>query len=125
MDWAWRVAEEKILEAIDKGEFDNLPGAGKPLKLDDDSMVPEDLRISFRVMKNAGVLPEELQLHKDMISLQDLIDSCQDDQQRMKLSKELSAIRLRYQTLMSQRDWNGSSVFREYEQKVQEKLLSE
>jgi len=125
MDWAWRVAEEKILEAIDKGEFDNLPGAGKSLKLDDDSMVPEDLRISFRVMKNAGVLPEELQLHKDMISLQDLIDSCQDDQQRMKLSKELSAIRLRYQTLMSQRDWNGSSVFREYEQKVQEKLLSE
>lgn len=122
MDWISRIVEEKIQDAIEKGEFDNLPGAGKPLKLDDDSMVPEDLRASFRLMKNAGVLPEELQLHKDMITLQDLIDCCQDEREREKLNRELSVTRMRYQTLMSQRGWSGSAVFREYEQKVQDKI---
>lgn len=122
MDWISRLAEEKIQEAIKRGEFDNLPDAGKPLKLDDDSMVPEDLRASYRMLKNAGVLPEELQLHKEMVNLQELLRACQGDGEREKLSKELSVIRLRYQTLMGQRGWSTSAVFQEYRDKVEDKL---
>ena len=54
------IAEQKIAEAIENGDFDDLPGAGKPLELDDDSLVPEDLRLAYRILKNAGFVPPEV-----------------------------------------------------------------
>lgn len=51
------VAEERIQEAIRRGDFDNLPGTGKPLELDDDLLVPPELRVANRVLKNAGLVP--------------------------------------------------------------------
>lgn len=44
--------EKHIKDAQEKGDFDNLPGNGQPLSLDDDSAVPEDLRVAFRILKN-------------------------------------------------------------------------
>ena len=58
-----------------KGEFDSLPGSGKPLELDDDSYIPLELRAAWRLMKNSGCLPPELQLRKDAIELNDLLRS--------------------------------------------------
>ena len=55
------LAERKIEEAIARGEFDDLPGAGRPLELDDDPLVPEDLRVAYRILKNAGYVPPEVQ----------------------------------------------------------------
>ena len=54
------IAERRIAEAAANGELDNLPGAGKPLELDDDALVPEDLRMAHRILKNAGYAPEEV-----------------------------------------------------------------
>jgi DnaJ-like protein len=54
------LAEQKIAEAIERGELDALPGAGRPLELDDDALVPEELRMAHRILKNAGYLPPEL-----------------------------------------------------------------
>ncbi len=54
------IAERKIAEAIANGELDGLPGAGKPLDLDDDPLVPEDLRMAYRILKNAGYAPAEV-----------------------------------------------------------------
>ena len=68
-------AEPHILEAQRKGEFDSLPGSGKPLELDDDSYIPLELRAAWRLMKNSGCLPPELQLRKDAIELNDLLRS--------------------------------------------------
>lgn len=62
MDWMSSIIEEKIQEAIRKGEFDNLPGAGRPLQLEDASGVPEELRTSYKLLKNAGMIPEEMQI---------------------------------------------------------------
>jgi hypothetical protein len=56
----YALVERKITEAIARGEFDNLPGAGKPLDLDDDPLVPEELRIANRILRNAGFVPPEL-----------------------------------------------------------------
>ncbi len=67
------LAEQHIQQAQQKGEFDNLPGYGKPLALDDDSAVPEELRVGFRLLKNAGYLPPELQDRKDALRLSDLL----------------------------------------------------
>ena len=54
------IAERKIAEAASRGELDNLPGAGRPLDLDDDPLVPEDLRLAHRILKNAGYAPAEV-----------------------------------------------------------------
>lgn len=61
-----RIAERKIQEAIEEGKFDNLPGKGKPLVFDDDPMTPPHLRLANRVLKNANVLPDWMQVHKDI-----------------------------------------------------------
>lgn len=122
MNWMQAIVEERIKESICKGEFDQLPGKGKPLELDDDSMVPEDLRASYRLMKNAGVIPEELQLSKELLQLEDLLACCTDQKERGRLQQELSVKRLRYQQLMSARGLHGNAVFREYEEKLERKL---
>ena len=55
------LAERRIEEAIARGEFDELPGAGRPLELDDvDPLLPEELRLAYRILKNAGFSPAEI-----------------------------------------------------------------
>lgn len=72
-------AERHILDAQKKGEFDNLPGSGEPLCLDDDSHVPPELRAGFRLLKNAGCLPPELEYRKEAVALTDLLSSLEKD----------------------------------------------
>ncbi len=50
-----RIAEDKIKAAMEGGEFDNLPGKGQPLRLDDNPHEPEDWRIAFHILRNSGV----------------------------------------------------------------------
>jgi hypothetical protein len=61
-----RVAERKIQEAIERGEFDDLPGKGKPINLDDDPMTPPHLRLANKILKNAGVLPDWMQVDQEI-----------------------------------------------------------
>jgi hypothetical protein len=61
LDW---IAEEKIAGAVARGELDDLPGAGKPLELEDDALVPEELRMTLRILRNAGMLPPEIEQAK-------------------------------------------------------------
>lgn len=122
MDWIAAAAEEKILDAQRKGDFDQLPGKGKPLELDDDSMVPAELRIAFRLLKNAGMIPEEMQLRKEMLTLEDLLACCRDEEERRRLQGEWSAKKLRYQELMADRGWQASAAFAEYGEKLQSRL---
>ena len=84
-----RVAEQRILEAQRAGAFDNLPGKGKPLELADLSWVPEDLRISYHVLKNAHVLPPEVELLKDVHILEDLLKHVEDEGERSSLAKSI------------------------------------
>jgi Domain of unknown function (DUF1992) len=54
------IAERRIAEAIARGELEGLPGEGRPLELDDDALVPEELRAAHRILKNAGIAPPEV-----------------------------------------------------------------
>ena len=84
-----RIAEQRILEAQRAGAFDNLPGKGKPLKLEDMSWMPEDLRLGYHVLKNAHVLPPEVELLKDVHTLQDLLKHVEDEGERLALAKSI------------------------------------
>jgi DnaJ homologue, subfamily C, member 28, conserved domain len=84
-----RIAEQRILEAQRNGAFDNLPGKGKPLELEDLSWVPEELRIGYHVLKNAHVLPPEAELLKDIHTLEDLLKHVEDEGERRALAKSI------------------------------------
>lgn len=84
-----RIAEERIREAQREGTFDNLPGKGKPLVLEDLSTVPEDLRMAYHLLKNAHVLPPEAELRKEIHTLRDLLTYIEDESERTVLAKEI------------------------------------
>lgn len=63
------LVEQRIREAMRKGELSGLPGEGRPLALDDDSMVPEELRVAYRILKNAGYAPPEVEALRELNGL--------------------------------------------------------
>ena len=67
------IAERRIAEALARGEFDNLPGAGAPLDLAEDPLVREDLRVAYRMLRNAGFVPPELEAHRDLRRVEQLL----------------------------------------------------
>jgi hypothetical protein len=64
------IAEQRIAEAIANGELDDLPGVGRPLELDDDALIPEELRLAHRILKNAGYVPPELETLNEIAQLE-------------------------------------------------------
>src|SRR5215212_4570321 len=89
------IAEEKILDAMRAGAFDDLPGAGRPLALDDDRLIPEELRIAYRILKNAGYLPPEIEARKEAATLRKLITAATDDAARRRALTKLALIEAR------------------------------
>lgn len=88
-------AERHIVNAQRQGDFDNLPGSGKPLMLDDDSHVPEDLRAGYRLLKNAGCLPLELQQRKEAVELADLLKGIKEEDPRYRdLQRRLTLLEI-------------------------------
>jgi hypothetical protein len=88
------IAEQRISEAVAKGELDNLPGAGQPLNLDDDPLVPEDLRMAYRILKNAGYVPPEVQAFKELADLERLVHSLEEGEARSQAMKKLRLLSL-------------------------------
>ena len=88
--------ERHISDAQRKGEFDNLPGSGEPLVLEDDSQIAPELRAGYRLLKNAGCLPPELEQRREAVELVDLLKSVRkDDPQQIELSRRLTLIELK------------------------------
>ncbi len=85
-----KLVEKRIKEAEEQGEFENLPGKYKPLKLEEYVNVPDDLRIAYKILKNAGVLPPELQLKKEILKMEDLLENLSDEKKAYKLIKEIN-----------------------------------
>lgn len=114
-----RLAEQRILEAQRRGEFDDLPGKGKPLELEDLRWVPEELRIGYMILKNAHVLPPEAELLKDIRTLEDLLKHVEDEGQRQSLAKSiqwkvirLDMLKRKSMTLNSARDYTKKVIAR-------------
>jgi hypothetical protein len=85
-----RNADEKIKEAITRGEFDNLPGKGKPLDLDAYFATPEHLRMGYSILKSADIIPEEMELPKQIEGLKKSLDLCTSQIEKRAIQKQLS-----------------------------------
>jgi hypothetical protein len=118
MDAIGRIAEDRIRRAMEEGAFDNLPNAGKPLVFEDESWTPADLRLAYRVLRNAGFLPPEVELRKEILCLRDLIDTIDDDAERLRKLRELD-FKLTRLGMMLRRPVS----LEDYEDRLTERLL--
>jgi hypothetical protein len=85
-----RIAENRIREAMEQGEFDNLPGAGEPLSLEEYFSVPEDLRMAYSVLKNANCRPLEVELLHEIARLEPAVAAAPDGAAREPLQRALA-----------------------------------
>ncbi|WP_291321914.1 DnaJ family domain-containing protein [Desulfonatronospira sp.] len=90
MDIFAKKAEERILEAMEKGELDNLPGSGKPLELKDDSHIPPEMRIAYKILKNSGYVPPEMELQKEIINTRELLKNSREEQEAYQRVQKLN-----------------------------------
>lgn len=105
------IAERKISEAIERGEFADLALKGRPLHREDFSGVPAELRMGYKILQNAGCLPRELELRREMITLRDLLQACQDEDERLVLKKRLTLATLHY-NLLAEKNRNNPAFAR-------------
>lgn len=112
-------AERHIIDAQTKGEFDNLPGTGEPLTLDDDSHVPPELRAGYRLLKNSGCLPPEIEQRREAIHLLDILTGIRkDDPRYQEVSRRLSLLELK----LRQAGLSIEFLRGEYADKLQHKI---
>lgn len=121
MEFLHKIAERRILEALENGEFNNLEGEGKPLNIDDEIWIPEDLRIAYRILKNAGCTPPEIELRKEVVNLCSLMNTIDDNKERLKKIRELN-FKLLKLNLTRKKPLNLED-FPEYEGKVIDKFI--
>ena len=113
------LAEQRIREAQEKGEFDDLPGAGAPLDLGDDALVPEELRAAYRLLKNAGFLPPELEAHREIRQLEQLLQTVEDDGKRASVLARINFLLERAAARRRRTDLRAEAA---YYEKVAERL---
>lgn len=103
------IAEQRIAEATARGEFDRLPGVGQPLDLSDEPLVPPELRMAYRILKNAGYVPDEVRLLAEIGTAERLLAHATNDDERV-----VGAARLR---LLLERlgDGRGGSLRAEHD----------
>jgi len=99
------LAERKIEEALARGELAGLPCEGRPLELDDDALVPEELRVAYRVLKNAGYLPPEIEARREIADLERLLlgGEAPGDAARARAARKLALLRTRIEPRYAER----------------------
>ena len=114
-----RIAEQKISEAVREGRLSVAGWRNRPLPPGNDSSVPEDLRLAYKILKNAGYLPAEIETRKEIEKIEDLLASCEDEYTRVKQLKKLHFLLLKLNTMKGE-----SSIAEQdsYYQKVVERL---
>ena len=117
-----RLAEEKIQQSIKRGDLDGLPGCGEPLQLDDDSHVPVELRAAYRLLKNAGFVPPEIEWRREMAEIESLLAQTENaDSNRIR--KRL--LMLRMQLERSGKSAEGLWLESTYREQLAKKLAGE
>ena len=98
-----KFVEEQVRRAIEAGEFDNLPGRGKPLDLRAYFETPEDLRMAYSILKSNNFVPEEVELLREIDALKKRLDASCDEQRNSSLRTEISEKTLTFRMLIDKR----------------------
>ncbi len=120
MDIFAAIAERRIRQAMEEGAFDELQGKGRPFDFSDERGVPRDLRVVYRILKHADCLPPEVQLRKEVRSLQELLPTIQEEARLRDAVREINE-KVTVLNLMSAR--SGGHLRNEVAQLYVEKLV--
>jgi hypothetical protein len=90
-----KIVEERIRRAQERGEFDALSGAGQPLEFEPDGHIAEDLRLAYKILKNAECLPPEVELKKDIEKTEDLLAAMPETAEKYQALKKLNFLILK------------------------------
>ncbi len=111
-----RIVEERIQAAQRKGDFENLPGAGKRLQFEEDGHIPEELRLAYKILKNADCVPPEVELKKEIQQTEDLLAGMEGAAEKYRTMKKLNYLIMKLNTL------RNASVMFEVPQKYMQRL---
>jgi hypothetical protein len=112
-----KIVEERIRKALKKGEFENLEGSGKPLDLLEDQMVAEELRLAYKILKNADCLPPEIELKKEIQQTEALLSGMGETAEKYRTLKKLNFLIMKLNTL------RNTSIEFEAPQKYSDKMI--
>ena len=98
MDFIAFIAEQKILQAMQERDLSDSPHKYKPLPLEDDSFVPTELKMAYKILKNSGFLPPEVEERKEIKRLEDLVTSTEDEHERLRQMKKLEVLLMKINT---------------------------
>lgn len=102
-----KAVEAVIQEAMARGDFENLPGKGKPIDLSAYFETPEELRLAQSMLHNAGMLPAEIELLQEIAVLKELIPALTDEEQKAKYRRTLEEKQLQFNLLIERRMYRG------------------
>lgn len=118
----WHIVENLIIKAQRDGQFDNLPGAGKPLPPDEFAHYPEDIRMAMRILKNAGFDAEAQFVKEEMSDLQHQMKKATREE-KTELEQEYNQKLSQMNRLLSKKGiQTNSSAFKQYQTQIDNKL---
>ena len=112
-----KIVEERILRAQKKGEFKNLPGSGKPLVFENDYCVSEELRLAYKILKNADFVPPEIELKKEIKQTENLLAGMQETSEKCRILKKINFLIMKLNSI------RNTSIKFEMPQLYTEKLV--
>jgi len=112
-----KIVEQRIQQALKKGEFDNLAGSGKPLVFEDNSNVSEELRLTYKILKNADCLPPEVELKKEINQTKELLSGMKETADKYSLIKKLNFL------IMKLNSTRNTPIMYEMPQQYEAKLI--
>ena len=95
-----KIVEALIREAQERGEFDNLPGKGKPIDLTAYFETPEEVRLAQSVLKNAGMTSPEAQLLKEIAELRQLREAVMEEAKKQEIRKKIQEKQIEFNLMM-------------------------
>lgn len=117
-----QITETRIAQSIARGELDNLPGQGKRLQLEDDRMIPEEYRMAYRLLKNAGLVPPEIGVQKEINALEESLAAIHDEAECQHVRRKLQCLYLKLDNMHGRQI--NLAVREEYYRKVTQKLAT-
>ena len=104
-----KIVEALIKEAQERGEFDNLPGKGKPIDLSAYFETPEDVRLAQSVLKNAGMTSPEVQLLKEIEELRQVQQALRDETKKEEIQKQIEQKKMEFNLMMERQKRHRSA----------------
>jgi len=114
------IAERKIREALQEGRLQIEGWRNRPLPMSNDSLVPAELRMAYKILKNAGYLPPEIETRKEIRQLEDMLATCEDEYTRVRQIKKLNYLILKLNTM--QGDGGNIEGQEDYYRKIVERI---